>query len=125
MFSKSKLNVRGRWMIFALFVICVLLPEVFVVTVALMGINPKADPVAVMGLALVRLIWMLPLFYFMLMGHNWARYLAIVLFVLSLAVTLGVMDKETLPFLIAPAILIGAAAGILLFSKSVQPRRRY
>jgi hypothetical protein len=118
MFKKSKVSLKGRWIISLIFLVCILVPESIVLSMARKSIHPKY----VIGMSLVRIMWGLPLYYFMMLGHSWARYITIVLFSLGAMMVLPNLSAENFAMLSVPLVIIIVTVGALIFSDQVKAR---
>lgn len=121
MFKKSRVSLRGRWIITAIFALCIFIP----VALLLVLVAPRSTrPPTIIGFSLLSLIWAVPLYYFAMLGRAWARYITILFFSFSVIANWISLSRQTPLSAIIFTCLIATSTAILICSNEVKAGHR-
>lgn len=120
MHQRSKVSLAGRLIVTAIFVLTILIPEVIVVI--LLCAHPGRGE-ALAG-SLVRFMLACIVYYFIMAGYGWARWIMAFLLMMSVAMVVADTGKHLPLFAIIVGILFIPSIVILLGLKIIRPEER-
>jgi len=117
MFKNSSVSVGGRLIITAIFVMTIFGPEIFImITLVQLGVG--------IGMPIVRFLLEMLLYYFVMRGRGWARWITAFFLIFFAAVIISITGRKT-PFIAVGAVaLFIPSIAILLALKTIQPAHR-